>query len=352
MNPDDFNFELPPALIAQQPLDRRSLSRLLVLDPAGVIADRHFADVPALLQPGDLLVINDSRVVPARLGGFKRSGGRIEMLLERPLDVHTALVQLRASHAPRAQSWIDFEGGAAAQVIGRRGPFYVLAFAEPVLPLLEAHGHVPLPPYIRRPDAKADHERYQTLFAREPGSVAAPTAGLHFDAPLLERLQAAGVALASVTLHVGAGTYAPLRAEQLASGRLHAERVTVSAATLEAVAATRRAGRRVVAVGTTTVRALETALRSGATGDFAGETELFIRPGYRFMAVDALVTNFHLPRSSLLMLVCAFGGRDRVLAAYRHAVDNRYRFFSYGDAMFLTCDSALAQAAPPPTPRP
>lgn len=334
MKPADFHYELPPELIAQQPLATRSASRLLHLGAQGRPEDLAFSALADLLRPADLLVVNDTRVIPARLLGHKRSGGQVELLVERVLDEHRLLAQLRASRAPRAGSWLDF-GADAAQVEGREGPFFVLAFATPLPAVLERSGHVPLPPYIRRGDEAADRERYQTLFAREPGAVAAPTAGLHFDAALLERLAARGVRLARITLHVGAGTFAPLREAQLESGELHAERVTVGPAAVAAIAEARAAGGRVVAVGTTVVRALEAAAAGGVPAPLDGETRLFIRPGFRFGVVDALVTNFHLPESSLLMLVCAFGGMARVLAAYRHAVQQRYRFFSYGDAMFL-----------------
>ncbi len=335
MEPADFDFELPEELIAQRPLAERSASRLLVLGTAGTPADRYFHELACELRPGDLLVANDSRVVPARLFGRKATGGSVEMLLECLLDEHSVLAQLRCSHAPKLGDALGFEGSAGAVVTGRRGQFFMLRFNQPVMAVLEQVGHMPLPPYIRRPDEPADRERYQTLFARAPGSVAAPTAGLHFDAALLARLAAREVALACVTLHVGAGTFSPVREPQLASGRLHAERVRVGPDLVAAVAATRRVGGRVIAVGTTVVRALETAAAAGVLAPFEGETDLFIRPGYGFRVVDALVTNFHLPRSSLLMLVCAFAGRERVLDAYRHAVARGYRFFSYGDAMFL-----------------
>jgi len=334
VKPEDFSYELPLELVAQQPLAERSASRLLNLRGDGVPEDLVFPDLAGLLRPGDLLVVNDTRVIPARLLGAKRSGGRVEMLVERVLGEHLALVQLRASHAPRPGSWLDF-GADAARVCERREPFFVLEFSAPVMAVLERSGHVPLPPYIRRPDAAADQQRYQTVFAREAGAVAAPTAGLHFDNAMLERLAARRVGLASVTLHVGAGTFAPLRPVQLATGRLHAERLEVMPAAVSAIGSARAAGGRIVAVGTTVVRALETAARAGQLAPHAGETDLFIVPGYRFQIVDALLTNFHLPQSSLLMLVCAFGGTGPVLAAYRHAVLKRYRFFSYGDAMFL-----------------
>lgn len=334
MKPEDFSYELPSELVAQQPLAERSASRLLNLRGDGVPADLAFPDLAGLLRPGDLLVVNDTRVIPARVLGAKRSGGRVEMLVERVLGERLALVQLRSSHAPRPGCWLDF-GADSARVCERREPFFVLEFSAPVMAVLERSGHVPLPPYIRRPDAAADQQRYQTVFARDPGAVAAPTAGLHFDNAILERLAARGVGLASVTLHVGAGTFAPLRPAQLAAGRLHAERLEVTPAAVSAIGSARAAGGRIVAVGTTVVRALETAARDGRLAAHAGETDLFITPGYRFQVVDALLTNFHLPQSSLLMLVCAFGGTAPVLAAYRHAVLKRYRFFSYGDAMFL-----------------
>jgi len=280
-------------------------------------------------------VVNDTRVLPARLYGAKASGGRIEMLLERLLSSDEALVQLRSSHAPKPGSTLSFDGGVSATVLRRQDEFFVLRFARPVVEVLDQAGHVPLPPYIHRADATADRERYQTVYARERGSVAAPTAGLHFSEALLSALAAQGVAFGRLTLHVGAGTFAPLRPHHLKTGRLHAERLQVSAELCTAVASCRERGGRVVAVGTTAVRGLETAAASGMLRAFDGETSLFIRPGYRFQVVDALVTNFHLPESSLLMLVAAFGGMDRVMAAYREAVTRRYRFFSYGDAMFL-----------------
>jgi S-adenosylmethionine:tRNA ribosyltransferase-isomerase len=335
VNTADYAYELPAALIAQQPLAARSGSRLLHLSRGGGVSDLGFTGLEALLRPGDLLVVNETRVIPARAYGRKSTGGRIEMLLERVLATDLALVQLRSSHAPSAGAHIELDGGSGVEVVGRQGYFFVLRFSEPVEEVLGRCGHVPLPPYIRRADEAADRERYQTVFARYPGSVAAPTAGLHFDAPLLARLEAKGVARAAITLHVGAGTFAPLREEQIASGRLHAERVTVGAEAVSTIELARGAGGRVVAVGTTVVRALETAAHGGRLAPFDGETDLFITPGYDFRVADALVTNFHLPESSLLMLVCAFGGTGPVMAAYRHAVESGYRFFSYGDAMFL-----------------
>lgn len=342
MEPADFNFELPPALIAQQPLAERTASRLLELGSGGQLVDRHFADLPGLLRPGDLLVVNDSRVLPARLFGTRASGGRVEMLLERILSADEALVQLRSSHAPKPGATLSFDGDVSATVLGRQDEFFVLRFARPVVEVLDEAGHIPLPPYIRRDDETADRERYQTVYARERGSVAAPTAGLHFTEGLLASLSAQGVGFCRLTLHVGAGTFAPLRPHHLKTGRLHAERLQVSAELCAAVARCKARDGRVVAVGTTAVRGLETAAASNVLRPFDGETSLFIRPGYRFQVVDALLTNFHLPESSLLMLVSAFGGTERVMAAYREAVVRRYRFFSYGDAMFLCRDNGAS----------
>ncbi len=337
MDDGDFQFELPAELIAQEALPERPASRLLELgggdEPS--LADLDFRDLPGLLRPGDLLVANDSRVLPARLFGAKATGGRFELLLEREIGAAEALVQLKSSHAPKAGAVLLFPAGVTAEVLGREDEFFHLRFSAPLRPLLDAHGHVPLPPYIRRQDEAGDRARYQTVYARVPGSVAAPTAGLHFDAGLLAAIEARGVAFRTLTLHVGAGTFAPLRPVQIKTGRLHAERLEVSAGLCADVAACRARGGRVIAVGTTATRALETAGESGELRPFRGETTLFIRPGYRFRIVDAMVTNFHLPGSSLLMLVCAFGGTGRVMAAYRHAISRRYRFYSYGDAMFL-----------------
>ncbi|MFQ5488472.1 MAG: tRNA preQ1(34) S-adenosylmethionine ribosyltransferase-isomerase QueA [Gammaproteobacteria bacterium] len=332
-----FQYELPVELIAQYPLPERSASRLLCLERGGGPVDRRFTDLPALLQAGDLLVFNDTRVIAARLHGYKDSGGRIEMLVERILDQHTVLAQIRASKPLRPGSWIEFAGAVRAEVLGRKGMFYRLRFAgeRPVTTLLEEIGHIPLPPYIERSDEHLDRRRYQTVFARRSGAVAAPTAGLHFDEALLTQLQGGGVASAYVTLHVGAGTFQPVRVDDIRSHRMHREYVEVPTATCAAVQRTRDQGGRVIAVGTTVVRSLESAARHGTLQPFAGETDIFISPGYGFRAVDALITNFHMPESTLLMLVCAFGGMERVLAAYRHAVAQRYRFFSYGDAMFV-----------------
>ncbi len=336
MHVADFDYELPNALIARFPPARRRDSRLLVVDARrDRRVDRRFDDLPECLQAGDLLVMNDTRVIKARLRGRKESGGAVEVLVERLLGPASALAQVRASKTPKPGSSIELCGGARATVAGRRGGFFRLDFSTDIEPLLERAGEVPLPPYLGREAEAADDERYQTVFARRPGAVAAPTAGLHFDEPMLGELSEAGVQTAFITLHVGAGTFQPLRAERVADNRLHAERVIVDAAACEAVRATRAAGGRVVAVGTTAVRALESASASGGIEPFDGESELFIVPGYRFRTVDALLTNFHLPRSSLLMLVAAFAGRERILEAYRHAVAAEYRFFSYGDAMLV-----------------
>ena len=333
----DFAYDLPDDLIAQQPLAERAASRLLVLERrSGAFADRHMHDLPELLTPGDLLVFNDTRVLPARLIGFKPSGGRVEVFLERALEARRALVQLRASKPIREEAEIATQGGSV-RVVERSGELWIVELPAAALEFFEAWGDVPLPPYIDRPPIAADRERYQSIFARYPGAVAAPTASLHFDDALLVALKARDVSSAFVTLHVGAGTFQPLRTDDLDSHVMHSERVSVSAEACEAVARARAAGRRVVAVGTTVARSLESAaLQAGTLAPFSGETRLFIRPGFQFQVVDALLTNFHLPESTLLMLVSAFASREHVLAAYAHAVKSRYRFFSYGDAMFVT----------------
>jgi S-adenosylmethionine:tRNA ribosyltransferase-isomerase len=337
MQRSDFHYDLPQELIAQAPLARRAASRLLVLDGAtGALEDRSFAELPVLLRAGDLLVFNDTRVLPARAWGSKPTGGRVELLLERVLAPRRALVHLRASHKPAAGSDVELCGGARARVVARAGELTEIELDRDVVPFLEAHGETPLPPYISRVPDAADRERYQTVFARAAGAVAAPTAGLHFDAPLLDALAARGIERAFVTLHVGAGTFAPVRTARVEDHELHAEWLEVSAATCAAVERCRARGGRAVAVGTTSVRALETAARGGKLAPFAGDSRLYIYPPFEFRVVDALVTNFHLPESSLLMLVAAFAGRERTLAAYRHAVEHRYRFFSYGDAMLVT----------------
>jgi S-adenosylmethionine:tRNA ribosyltransferase-isomerase len=348
MKPGDFHYDLPMDRIAQHPLAERTASRLLALDAHGRCRDLQFTALADFVDAGDLLVLNDTRVLPARIFGHKRTGGKVEMLLERVLSSDLALVQLKASRAPAAGSRLEFDGGVTAGVEARRDEFFVLRFSAPVEEILDTHGHVPLPPYIKRTDERADRERYQTVFAREPGAVAAPTAGLHFDTGQLNRLRAKGVDVDYLTLHVGAGTFAPLRPAQLDAGRLHAERMDLSAELCKAVETTRARGGRVIAVGTTTVRALETAALSGGNelAPFRGETDLFIVPGYRFKVVDALLTNFHLPESSLLMLVCAFAGTECVLDAYAHAVREKYRFYSYGDAMFCYRHDDTSLAAP------
>ena len=344
MRRDDFAYDLPTELIAQQPAAERSAARLLLLDGLnGEIIDSAVRELPRHLRPGDLLVLNDTRVVPARLIGSKPSGGRVEILLERALPGSEALVQLAASKPIRAGLQITTAGGTL-EVLQREADLWRIALPQPALEFFERFGAVPLPPYIRRAPQAADRERYQSIFAREPGAVAAPTASLHFDAALIATLDAAGVARALVTLHVGAGTFQPLRSDAPAEQVLHAERASVGAATCEAIARTRARGGRVIAVGTTVVRALESAALQGLQSDEAGaplapwcgETRLFIYPGFRFRVCDLLLTNFHLPESTLLMLVSAFAGREQVLAAYRHAVAARYRFFSYGDAMLIT----------------
>ena len=305
------------------------------LPATGEPRDRQFTDLPRLLQSGDLLVVNDTAVIPARLFGTRKSGARVEMLLERFLGRNRALAQLRANRSPRAGQELVFEGGATARVAGREDAFFVLEFDRDLDAHLRRHGHVPLPPYIRRPDRSADRKAYQTVFARHAGAVAAPTAGLHFDEAMVGELAARGVDIARITLHVGAGTFKPVTARQIGDGELHSERMHVSEDACRRIQACRGRGGRVCAVGTTVTRALETAASGGEIKPFHGETRLFIMPGFEFRVVDMLVTNFHLPESSLLMLVCAFAGRERVLNAYRHAVSERYRLFSYGDAMLL-----------------
>jgi len=333
---DDFDYCLPAELIAQFPAPERAASRLLRLAGAG-LRDGRFADLPRFLRAGDLLVFNDTRVIKARLHGVKASGGRIEALIERVTAPHEALVQMRASHAPRPGARLTFEAAIEAEVMERRGDLYLLRFGGEagVFELLERHGHLPLPPYITHADGKEDFERYQTVYAQQPGAVAAPTAGLHFDQAMLARLRELGVRLAMLTLHVGAGTFQPVRANNLAEHRMHSERYDIPQTTVEAISAARTAGRHVIAVGTTSLRALESAARAGALRPGAGETDLFITPGYAFRVVDRLITNFHLPRSTLLMLVAAFAGMETMRAAYRHAIAQRYRFFSYGDAMLI-----------------
>ena len=332
---DDFDYLLPPECIAQSPLAERSASRLLVMDGT-TLTDRSFTDVPELLLPGDLLVMNDTRVLHARLLGQKETGGQVEVLVERITGDDMVLAQVRASKSPKPGGQIRLEDAFDAEVLGREGEFYRLRFPGDAVELIEKHGRLPLPPYIERSAASADEERYQTVYARERGSVAAPTAGLHFDAPLLERLRTKGIGIANVTLHVGAGTFQPVRVQDLSQHRMHTERYHVPQATADAIAATHQRGGRVIAVGTTSLRTLESAAHPDGTLKVgAGETALFVTPGYQFRVVDLLITNFHLPKSTLLMLVSAFGGHDNIRAAYRHAIDTGYRFFSYGDAMLI-----------------
>ena len=392
----DFHFDLPQELIAQRPAATRSASRMLALDGAsGVRRDLQFRDFPALLSPADLLVFNDTRVIPARAFGLKESGGRVEILLERALTADTALVQLRASKGLKVGAAVKLGGGHSASMLGRRGDLFHLRFSCEVAAFFEAHGEIPLPPYISRQAEGDDRERYQTVYARILGAVAAPTAGLHFDADTFAALEARGIRHTFVTLHVGAGTFQPVRADDIEGHEMHEEYLEVSEAACEAINATRAAGGRVIAIGTTVVRSLETAasMAAGSCGaaqggdhdhdhdhdrdrddererdhgrdhgrgagasrrvvvPYRGATRIFIKPGHRFRAVDAMVTNFHLPESTLLMLCAAFVGRETLLAAYEHAVRAQYRFFSYGDAMFLTPSTSAraasaASAAPP-----
>ena len=375
----DFHFDLPQELIAQRPAATRSASRMLALDGAsGSLRDLQFRDFPSLLKPADLLVFNDTRVIPARAFGLKESGGRVEILLERALTADTALVQLRASKGLKLGAAVKLAGGHSASMLGRQGDLFHLRFSCEVAAFFEAHGEIPLPPYISRQAEGDDRERYQTVYARILGAVAAPTAGLHFDADTFAALEARGIRHTFVTLHVGAGTFQPVRADDIEGHEMHEEYLEVSEAACAAIEAARAAGGRVIAVGTTVVRSLETAASMAAEscgaaedGDhdhdhdhehgrgagagrrvvapYRGATRIFIKPGHRFRAVDAMVTNFHLPESTLLMLCAAFVGRETLLAAYEHAVRAQYRFFSYGDAMFLTpsTSASAASAAPP-----
>lgn len=331
----DFDFDLPQALIAQHPLPERSASRLLHLDGAALI-DRSFAEIVDLLAPGDLLIFNDTRVLKARFFGHKNSGGKVEVLVERILDARTVHAQIRASKSPLAGSVLRLADAFDVTVGARAGEFFTLTFPSDVLELIDLHGRLPLPPYIDHAADAVDEHRYQTVYARVPGAVAAPTAGLHFDQALLDRLRTRGVEFAFVTLHVGAGTFQPVRTENLTEHAMHSEWYTLPQATVEAVATARSAGRNVVAVGTTSLRALESASQSGTLQAGSADTRLFITPGYHFKTVTRLITNFHLPKSTLLMLVSAFAGYTPIRAAYAHAIARQYRFFSYGDAMLLT----------------
>jgi S-adenosylmethionine:tRNA ribosyltransferase-isomerase len=338
MKKSDFTFELPPELIAQSPLQNRSDSRLLVVPPNGQpLQDRLFRDIRNFLNPGDLLVFNDTRVIPARLLGIKETGGQVEILIERILSNQQVRAQIGASKAPKPGCRITLGDGTEVIVNGREESFYLLSFTtqEPVEAVLNRIGKMPLPPYIQREAEAIDESRYQTVYAKHTGAVAAPTAGLHFDELLLNHLQQNDVQLGHITLHVGAGTFQPMRAENLKDHVMHSEWLNVGAELCQQIQSAKARGNRVIAVGTTVLRALETAIVDGVVKPFAGDTQIFIFPGYRIRSVDALITNFHLPESTLLMLVSAFAGKERIFEAYRHAITERYRFFSYGDAMLL-----------------
>ncbi|WP_198780432.1 tRNA preQ1(34) S-adenosylmethionine ribosyltransferase-isomerase QueA [Shewanella putrefaciens] len=337
----DFSFDLPDELIARYPMAQRNASRLLTLDGnSGALADKQFTDLLGMINPGDLMVFNNTRVIPARLFGQKASGGKLEILVERMLDDKRILAHVRSSKSPKVDSLILLDGGYQMKMLARHDTLFELELLSEltILEVLEAVGHMPLPPYIDRPDEDADKERYQTVYNQNPGAVAAPTAGLHFDDAMLEALKAKGVNIAFVTLHVGAGTFQPVRVDTILEHKMHSEWANVPQDVVELIAKTKAAGKRVVAVGTTSVRSLESAARAshGELKAFSGDTDIFIYPGYQFQVVDAMVTNFHLPESTLIMLVSAFAGFDHVMAAYRHAITEKYRFFSYGDAMFVT----------------
>lgn len=339
MKKSDFSYLLPEALIAQKPLAERNASRLLCMDRNdGRIVDRQFTDLIDLIDERDLLIFNDTKVIPARLFGKKQSGGKVEILIERILDDHRAIAHVRSSKSAKAGTLIELDEGHCCEVLGRADDLFQLEFKgdNSLLALLDQIGHIPLPPYITREDDESDLTRYQTVFARESGAVAAPTAGLHFDQAMMKKLKAKGVQSAFVTLHVGSGTFQPVRVENLSEHLMHKEYFAVSAETVAAVHQARSRGGRVVAIGTTAVRALESASQSGQLEAGFGDTDLFITPGYQFKSVDAMLTNFHLPESTLLMLVSAFAGYEPIMNAYRHAIDQSYRFFSYGDAMFLS----------------
>lgn len=339
MKVSDFDFELPEQLIASFPTTERTASRLLHLDAAtGELAHGRFSDIAGLIAPEDLMVFNDTRVIPARFYGAKPTGGKVEILLERVQDSHHALVQMKSSKTPRPGTYIQLDDSELrVQVLAKKGDFYEVMFPDPgVLEIAEALGHIPLPPYIDRADQLEDRERYQTVYAREHGAVAAPTAGLHFDEALLDELRGRGVDQQFVTLHVGAGTFQPVRVENVEDHHMHSETIDVSPAVCDAVNACRARGGRVIAVGTTSVRSLETASASGEITPFKGETDIFMYPGYEFRCVDAMITNFHLPGSTLIMLVAAFAGLDNIKRAYAAAIEQEYRFFSYGDAMLIT----------------
>lgn len=332
-----FDYDLPDKLIAQRPLQERTTSRLLSVPVQGAFRGQYFYDLPGIIESGDLLVFNNSRVIPARLYGQKSSGGRVELLIERIEGERQALCHLRVSKIPKAGIKLLFDGGASADVLGREDDLFRLNFeiSGSLIDYLVCYGHMPLPPYIRRSDDLLDKVRYQTVYAREAGAVAAPTAGLHFDETLLHKLHIAGVKTCFITLHVGTGTFQPVRVDNIAEHQMHSEWIDVSRDVCEQIAATRKEGGKIIAVGTTVVRSLETAAASGELQPYQGDTRIFITPGYSFKVVDAMITNFHLPRSTLLMLVCAFGGYARVMQAYNYAIAQNYRFYSYGDAMYL-----------------
>lgn len=347
MRRDLFQFDLPDELIARQPAQQRQGSRLLYLNSASNdLQHQQFPDLIDHIQPGDLMVFNNTKVIPARLFGEKETGGKIEVLVERILDSHRVQAHIRASKSPKAGNQLRFDEGYSAEMQERAGDLFVLKFSHPVLTVLENIGHMPLPPYIDRTDTEEDKSRYQTVYAEELGAVAAPTAGLHFDQQLLESIQSKGAQIAFVTLHVGAGTFQPVRADNILDHEMHSEWLQVSKDVCQQVIETKAAGGRVIAVGTTSVRCLETAARSGQIAPFEGDTDIFIYPGYDFKVVDGLLTNFHLSESTLLMLVSAFSGYQPIMQAYREAVAERYRFFSYGDAMFLLHNPDAAQEIP------
>lgn len=336
MQTSDFDYHLPNELIAQYPLKERTSSRLLYVNQSNYL-DKQFTDILDLINPGDLLVFNNTRVIPARLHGQKETGGKIEVLLERVIDEHHALAHVRASKSPKPGARLILESEITVEVLGRQGEFFELKFLsdQSVIDLLEQYGHMPLPPYIERSDEDSDQERYQTVYSEEPGAVAAPTAGLHFDDALLQQLKDKGVDFAYVTLHVGAGTFQPVRVENIDDHQMHSEFVNVSDEVVQQINQTKAKGNKVIAVGTTAVRSIESAAMHGELEAFHSDTDIFIFPGYEFKGIDALITNFHLPQSTLLMLVCAFAGYENIMAAYKHAVESQYRFFSYGDAMFI-----------------
>lgn len=338
MQLNDFDFHLPEELIAQRPSTERTGSRLLELDGAsGELRHRQFPEIEQLLEPGDLLVFNNTKVIPARLFGRKSTGGQVEVLVERMLSDHLALAHVKANKTPKEGSILLMEGNVQLEVTGRQKNLFQLSCLNesPLVDLLEEHGHMPLPPYMSREDDETDRERYQTVYAEKKGAVAAPTAGLHFDDTLLKRLTDQGVNLAYITLHVGAGTFQPVKTDKIEDHVMHSEWIDVPATVAEKILATKAAGKRVVAVGTTSVRSLETASQNGQIEPYTGDTQIFIYPGYQFQCVDAMLTNFHLPKSTLMMLISAFAGREQVMTAYDAAINERYRFFSYGDAMFL-----------------